>query len=210
MTALKQSFNNMNKNNYLKHYHDPADYLDMKWRESIKSGFISVKDAAEISGFSRQYIYKKTVDETLPLFEKGDVKKIPWKSFVKWYSHLDETPNSPIGYASLSLKALMAYTDFERCWCLNFVKRYNINSYYIGRLRRFNKEEVQKAWSIECVNYEEWLNRDTILSLFPISRKELLNAVAKHLVKIKIQSSIVLYNQKDIKTLLKGGVCRYE
>lgn len=200
----------MKENSYQKHYHDPGDHLDMKWKESINTGFISVKEAAELSGFSRQYIYGIMAEGKMPSLSFGKYKKIPWKGFVYWYSHLDVTPDSPIGSASLSLKAVIAYTGFERCWVFRFVQRYSIESYYVGMLRRFNKKQIEKAWDIERSKLDLWIDSKNVLNTYPITSKELFTAVAQHKVKVNTHSDIILYNRKDIEIILKGGICRYE
>lgn len=101
-------------------------------------------------------------------------------------------------------------TGFERCWVFRFVQRYSIESYYVGMLRRFNKEQIEKAWDIERSKLDLWIDSKNVLNTYPITSKELFTAVAQHKVKVNTHSDIILYNRKDIEIILKGGICRYE
>ena len=97
--------------NFKKHYYDPYDSLDVKWKARISYDCLSVGEAALLSGFSRQYINRLVTNGRIIAarsYEGNYV--ISWKDFVKWYSALPVTPSSSIGYASLSLKELMRYT----------------------------------------------------------------------------------------------------
>ena len=44
--------------NNKKHFYDPYDSLDAEWKARISHGMLSVREAAHLSGFSRQYINK--------------------------------------------------------------------------------------------------------------------------------------------------------
>ena len=44
--------------NNKKHYYDPYDSLDVEWKAKITHDWLSVGEAAVLSGFSRQYINK--------------------------------------------------------------------------------------------------------------------------------------------------------
>ena len=84
--------------------------------------WLSVGEAALLSGFSRQYINRLVTNGRI-IAKRGYEGNycISWKNFVKWYSALPVTHPSPIGYASLSLKELMRYTGMSKCWVLKFV-----------------------------------------------------------------------------------------
>ena len=89
--------------NFNKHYYDPYDSLDVGWKEKISRGFLSVGDVAILSGFSRQYIHKH-VRQGIILSAKGDKPKhitIGWRDFIRWYSALPVTPDSPIGVQAI-------------------------------------------------------------------------------------------------------------
>lgn len=108
--------------NFKKHYYDPYDSLDAEWKERISHNWLSVGEAAHLSGFSRQYINRLVTNGRI-IAKRGYEGNygISWKNFVKWYSALPVTHPSPIGYASLSLKELMRYTGMSKCWVLKFV-----------------------------------------------------------------------------------------
>jgi len=55
MPELKQCFDNMIYNNK-KHFYDPYDSLDAEWKARISHEMLSVGEAAQLSGFSRQDI----------------------------------------------------------------------------------------------------------------------------------------------------------
>lgn len=42
--------------NFKKHYYDPYDSLDAEWKARISHEMLSVGEAAQLSGFSRQDI----------------------------------------------------------------------------------------------------------------------------------------------------------
>ena len=42
--------------NFKKHYYDPYDSLDAEWKARISHDWLSIGEAACLSGFSRQYI----------------------------------------------------------------------------------------------------------------------------------------------------------
>ena len=50
-------YNNMIYNNK-KHFYDPYNSLDAEWKARLSHEMLSVREAARLSGFSRQYINK--------------------------------------------------------------------------------------------------------------------------------------------------------
>ena len=44
--------------NNKKHFYDPYDSLDAEWKARLSHEMLSVREAARLSGFSRQYINK--------------------------------------------------------------------------------------------------------------------------------------------------------
>lgn len=139
-------------NNFTKHFYDPYDSLDVGWKLVIDKGYLSIAEAAILSGFSRQYLYKVLKCGAVKAQTNGiGHSVIKWRHFVKWYSSLPSTPTSPIGYASLSLSELMRYTGMSRSWVLKFASRYSIPSYYVGRHRRFCKTTCIEVWNLERI-----------------------------------------------------------
>ena len=97
--------------NFKKHYYDPYDSLDAAWKARILHDWLSIGEAACLSGYNRQYINKLVTNGHIIVKRRNDGNHgITWKNFVKWYAALPVTPNSPIGYASFSLKELMHFT----------------------------------------------------------------------------------------------------
>lgn len=101
--------------NSKKHFYDPYDSLDAEWKARISHGMLSVREAAHLSGFSRQYINKLIANGIIDAKKNNDGNyMIARIKFVRWFSALPITPTSPIGYASYSLKELMRYTGHEQ------------------------------------------------------------------------------------------------
>ena len=53
-------------------------------------------------------------------------------------------------------------TSKKRCWVFRFVEKYGITSFYVGRHRRFNKHEVDQAWTTESIYFKEWITIEEI------------------------------------------------
>ena len=186
--------------NFSKHYYDPFIRLkEEEWKDVVSRGFLSISEAATLSGYTRQYIHK--------LVQTGKIKSerclnnlvITNKDFIKWYSSLPLVPHSPIGRSSYSLKGLMAYIGMSRSWILNFAERYQIQSYYLGLNRRFDETDCKTAWDIERIRYAQWLTIDEITTHLNIDAKELLTLVAKHMVKVRCIAYTDYYRKKDIE-----------
>lgn len=186
--------------NSSKHYYDPFILLkEEEWKDVVLKDFLSISEAATLSGYTRQYIHK--------LVQTGKIKSerclnnlvITNKDFIKWYSSLPLVPHSPIGRSSYSLKGLMAYTGMSRSWILNFAERYQIQSYYLGLNRRFDETDCKTAWNIERIRYAQWLTIDEITTHLNIDAKELLTLVAKHVVKVRCIAYTDYYRKKDIE-----------
>ena len=122
---------------------------------------------------------------------------------VLWYSSKSITPDSPIGAPSYSINGMEDFTSKKRCRVCRFVEKYGIPSYYVGRHRRFNKLEVDKAWNIESIYFKDWLTIEEISSAFNIENNDILYASAKHRIKRKIDDGEVLYLRKDVEYLKK-------
>ena len=188
---------------YTKHYYDPFEKLDHKWQEAIGTGNLTVSQVAKLSGFSRQHIYN--------LISKGKITAqmlngkfiIPCKAFVKWFSSLPITTGTPLGYASYSLEGIMGLTGMSRSWILNFVERYSISSYYCGVYRRFNKQEVEKAWNQEWFKCAKWISAEDAIDRFNITQILFYTMVAQHSVSIKHSDGKILYFKRDIEKELK-------
>ena len=164
--------------NFKKHYYDPYDSLDAAWKARISHDWLSVGEAARLSGFSRQYINKLIANGTIDAKKNNDENYvIAWIKFVRWFSALPITPTSPIGYASYSLKELMRYTGMSRCWVLKFATRNSIPSYYVGIYRHFCKSACEEAWKREFIALKRWLTIEEACALFDID-EEVIFALA--------------------------------
>ena len=81
--------------NSSKHYYDPFILLkEEEWKDVVSKGFLSISEAATLSGYTRQYIHK--------LVQTGKIKSerclnnlvITNKDFIKWYSALPAELNT--------------------------------------------------------------------------------------------------------------------
>ena len=164
--------------NNKKHFYDPYDSLDAEWKARISHEMLSVGEAAQLSGFSRQYINKLI----LPI-----------------------TPTSPIGYSSYSLKELMRYTGMSRCWVLKFATRNSIPSYYVGMYRRFCKSVCEEAWKRESISLKRWLTIEEACALFDIDEEVIFALAALHRIRVKRLNKNQVYSKADILFVVKKG-----
>ena len=192
--------------NFKKHYYDPYDSLDAAWKARISHDWLSVGEAALLSGFSRQYINRLVTNGRIIAMRgyEGNYV-ISWKNFVKWYSALPVTHPPPIGYASLSLKELMRYTGMSRCWVLKFVTRNRIPSYYVGVYRRFHKSLCEEAWKHESIALKYWLTLEEASVFFDLDSSVIFALAALHRVRVKKLNKSYVYNKADILTVKKKG-----
>ena len=192
--------------NVKKHFCDPYDSLDAAWKARISHDWLSVGEAALLSGFSRQYINRLVTNGRI-IAKRGYEGNygISWKNFVKWYSALPVTHPSPIGYASLSLKELMRYTGMSRCWVLKFVTRNRIPSYYVGVYRRFHKYLCEEAWKHESIALKYWLTLEEASVFFDLDSSVIFALAALHRVRVKKLNKSYVYNKADILTVKKKG-----
>lgn len=122
-------------------------------------------------------------------------------SFVLWYSSKSITPDSPIGAPSYSINGMEDLTSKKRCWVFRFVEKYGITSFYVGRHRRFNKHEVDQAWTTESIYFKEWITIEDISTAFNIETDDVLYASVRHRINRMIEDGEVLYLRKDIEYL---------
>lgn len=188
---------------YTKHYYDPFEKLDYKWHKAIAADYLTVSQVVMLSGFSRQHIYNLITKGKLTAKMQDGKSVIPCRTFVKWFSSLTVTKDSPLGYASYSLKGMMNLTGMTRSWVLIFVERYSISSYYCGVYRRFNKQEAEKAWSHEWFKHAKWITAEDAIVRFNINETIFYTMVAQHFVAIKHLDGKTLYCKRDIVKELK-------
>ena len=166
---------------------------------------LSVSQVANLSGFSRSYVYKLLNAKVLPFEVINGQNLIATKQFVIWFSHLDFIPEPPFGYASYSLKGMKKYTGRERIWLLLFVKRNNIPSYFIGKVRRFHAKEVAKYWNLEEYKFCDWITIEDAMRAYQLTPTEIRKAIVKHFVGVMNHQSTILLNHKDVKHVFRGG-----
>ena len=192
--------------NNKKHFYDPYDSLDAEWKARLSHEMLSVREAARLSGFSRQYINKLIANGIIDAKKNNDGNYvIAWKKFVRWFSALPITPTSPIGYASYSLKELMRYTGMSRCWLLKFATRNSIPSYYVGMYRRFCKSACEEAWRRESIALKRWLTINEACFLFDVDEEVIYALAALHRTRVKRQNKSLVYNKTDILSVVKKG-----
>lgn len=197
--------------NNKKHYYDPYDSLDVDWKAKVSHDRLSVGETAVLSGFSRQYINRLIANGiVIAKKNKEGNYEIRWKNFVKWYSALSVTPDSPIGYASYSLKELMRYTGMSRCWVLKFATRNDIPSYYVGIYRRFCKSACEETWKHESIALKQWLTLEEASVFSDLDPSVIYAPAALHRVRVKRLNKSLVYNKADIMSVVKkgGGLCQ--
>lgn len=192
--------------NNKKRFYDPYDSLDAEWKARLSHEMLSVREAAQFSGFSRQYINKLIANGIIDAKKNNDGNYvIAWKKFVRWFSALPITPTSPIGYASYSLKELMRYTGMSRCWVLKFATRNSIPSYYVGMYRRFCKSACEEAWKHESIALKQWLTIEETSAFFDLERSVIYALTALHRTRVRKQEKCLVYNKADILSVIKKG-----
>ena len=119
--------------------------LDLRAQDHYEE-MLTVDEAAKLSGFSKQFIYRLTKSDSLRYCALGGITHIKHRHLRAWFTKLPTNKDCPLCPASFSLAGLLNYTKIGRCWVLRFVERYNIRSYYLGNSRRFNYEDCIAAW----------------------------------------------------------------
>ena len=122
--------------------------LDLRAQDHYEE-LLTIIEAAQLSGLSKQFIYQQLKTKTLRYRLLGDIKHIKYRHLRAWFTKLPSNKDCPFCPASYSLSGLMDYTKMGRCWVLRFVDRHDIRSYYLGNSRRFDYEDCIAAWAIE-------------------------------------------------------------
>ena len=174
--------------------------LDLRAQDHYEE-LLTISEAAQLSGLSKQFIYQQLKSNTLRFCLLGDIKYIKYRHLRAWFTKLPSNKNCPLCPASFSLAGLMNYTKMGRCWVLRFVERYNIRSYYLGNSRRFNHEDCVAAWEVEQAKNTEWITIEDAAEKFAITREILLSTTESKIVRIKCKDVKVLVNVVDVKQL---------
>ena len=174
--------------------------LDLRAQDHYEE-MLTVSDAAQLSGFTKQFIYRLTKTNFLRYCILGGVTRIKYRHLRAWFAKLPSNNDCPLCPASYSLSGLMGYTKMGRCWVLRFVERYNIRSYYLGNSRRFNYQDCIAAWAIEQTINPKWITMEKAVEEYAIESDILLSATASKRVRIKCKNAKVLVNVKDVKQL---------
>lgn len=202
---------------FFNHYPREWDTLGNEWKEIITGDILSVSQASELSGFSKRFIYAQIHSMKLLSTDKDPLSKqiyskslqIEWRRFLMWYSHFDVLPASPFGPPSYSLKGMMNYMGRSRSWSLIFVSRYNIQTFFIGALRRFNKYDVEESWKKESIYFKEWIDIDEIENYLLIPKANLYSCVAKRDVSTRFHNGIMQFSRKDVLRIIKDSQINY-
>ena len=202
---------------FFNHYPREWDTLGNEWKEIITGDVLSISQASELSGFSKRFIYaqinsmKLFSTDNYPLLKHLNSKslQIEWRRFLMWYSHFDVLPTSPFGPPSYSLKGMMKYMGRSRSWSLIFVSRYNIHTFFIGSLRRFNRYDVEEGWKKESIYFKEWIDIDEVENFLHIPKATLYSCVAKREVRTRFHSGIMQFSQKDLLRIIKDNQINY-
>ena len=174
--------------------------LDLRAQDHYEE-MLTVSDAAQLSGFSKQFIYRLTKSNSLHYCTLGGITHIKYRHLRAWFVKFPTNKDCPLCPASFSLAGLMDYTKMGRCWVLRFVERYNVRSYYLGNSRRFDYEDCIAAWSIEQTRNPKWITIENAVEEYAIESEILLSATASKRVRIKCKDAKVLVNVKDVKQL---------
>ena len=174
--------------------------LDLRAQDHYEE-LLTISEAAQLSGLSKQFIYQQLKSNTLRFCLLGDIRHIKYRHLRAWFAKLPSNKDCPFCPASFSLAGLMGYTKMGRCWVLRFVERYNIRSYYLGNSRRFNYQDCIAAWAIEQTVNPQWITIEKAVEEYAIESDILLSATASKRVRIKCKDTKVLVNVKDVKQL---------
>ena len=174
--------------------------LDLRAQDHYEE-MLTVDEAAKLSGFSKQFIYRLTKTNSLRYCILGGVTRIKYRHLRAWFAKLPTNKDCPFCPASFSLAELMSYTKMGRCWVLRFVERYNIRSYYLGNSRRFNYDDCIAAWAIGQTVNPQWITIEKAVKEYAIESDILLSATASKRVRIKCKDAKVLVNVMDVKQL---------
>ena len=105
--------------------------LDLRAQDHYEE-LLTISEVAQLSGFTKQFIYRLTKTNSLRYCILGGVTRIKYLHLRAWLSKLPTNKDCPFCPASYLLSGLMGYTKMGRCWVLRFVERYNIRSYYLS------------------------------------------------------------------------------
>ena len=174
--------------------------LDLRAQDHYEE-MLTVSDAAQLSGFTKQFIYRLTKTNFLRYCVLDGVTRIKYRHLRACFAKLPTNKDCPLCPASFSLAGLLNYTKMGRCWVLRFVERYNIRSYYLGNSRRFNYQDCIAAWAIEQTANPKWITIEKAVEEYAIERDILLSATASKQIRIKCTDAKVLVNVMDVKQL---------
>ena len=174
--------------------------LDLRAQDHYEE-LLTISEAAQLSGLSKQFIYQQLKSNTLRFCLLGDIRYIKYRHLRAWFAKLPSNKDCPLCPASFSLAGLMDYTKMGRCWVLRFVERYNIRSYYLGNSRRFNYEDCVAAWAAEQTANTQWITIAKAVEEYAIESDVLLSATASKQIRIKCKDAKVLVNVKNVKQL---------
>ena len=174
--------------------------LDLRAQDHYEE-LLTISEAAQLSGLSKQFIYQQLKSDTLRFCLLGDIRHIKYRHLRARFVKFPTNKDCPFCPASFSLAGLMDYTKMGRCWVLRFVERYNVRSYYLGNSRRFNYEDCVAAWAVELTANQQWITIEKAVEEFAIESDVLLSATASKQVRIKCKDAKVFVNVKDVKQL---------
>ena len=174
--------------------------LDLRVQDHYEE-LLTISEAAQLSGLSKQFIYQQLKSNTLPFCLLGDIRHIKYRHLRAWFAKLPSNKDCHLCPASFSLAGLMNYTKLGRSWVLHFVERHYIRSYYFGNSRRFNYGDCVAAWESEQAKNPQWITIEKAVEEYAIESDILLSATASKRVRIKCKDTKVLVNVKEVKQL---------
>ena len=89
--------------------------LDLRVQDHYEE-MLTVDEAAKLSGFSKQFIYRLTKTNSLRYCILGGITRIKYRHLRAWFAKLPSNRDCHLCPASFSLAGLMGYTKMGRCW----------------------------------------------------------------------------------------------
>ena len=89
--------------------------LDLRAQDHYEE-LLTISDAAQLSGFTKQFIYRLTKTNSLRYCILGGITRIKYRHLRAWFTKLPTNKDCPFCPASYSLSGLMGYTKMGRCW----------------------------------------------------------------------------------------------
>ena len=88
--------------------------LDLRTQDHYEE-LLTISEVAQLSGFTKQFIYRLTKSNSLRYCSLGGITHIKYRHLRAWFVKLTSNKDCPLCPASFSLSGLMGYTKMGRC-----------------------------------------------------------------------------------------------